>query len=222
MKNQLIPQAAVMRTPRLEINPFEIMQIEIAANDRIKDYRKSLGLETPRNRIDVGDIKCLLSVLAENGFSIIREKQENPSDDLKIILGIEEILSKKIYGIKPIKHVIKSCAIDIFTNLQHQINSINEREITVKWILASDRLPTLEKMVAIKEINGMLRNGNFFKEENEVLLGIHGTAMYSDYTVSADKFNKIFWLDDAAVKQCCGIFPTNDCTECCANKIDNV
>jgi hypothetical protein len=59
---------------KLEINDIEVMQIEIASNKRIVDYRKSLGLPTKEKTIDTGDIKCVLSVLTEMGFSIIRDK----------------------------------------------------------------------------------------------------------------------------------------------------
>ena len=59
---------------KFEINYFDVIQIDVKANKLIKDYRKSLGLETPQNRIDNGDIKCILSVMNGMGFSIIRKQ----------------------------------------------------------------------------------------------------------------------------------------------------
>lgn len=58
---------------KLEINAGELMQLKVVSNNLIKKHRKSLGLETPTNRIDQGDLRCIFSALNHLGFSIIRE-----------------------------------------------------------------------------------------------------------------------------------------------------
>lgn len=61
-----------MAEPKLEVNDFELLNLKLESNQCIKSYRKSLGLETPNNRIDTGDLRCVLSALNKLGFSITR------------------------------------------------------------------------------------------------------------------------------------------------------
>ena len=58
--------------PKLEVNGMELMQLKLKSNELIKKYRKTLSLETPKNRVDQGDLKCILSALNHLVFSITR------------------------------------------------------------------------------------------------------------------------------------------------------
>ena len=64
-----------MTEPKLEVNGIELMQLKLKSNQLIKQHRKSVGLETPNNRIDQGDLRCVLSALTHLGFSIIRNEK---------------------------------------------------------------------------------------------------------------------------------------------------
>tara|TARA_R110000772_G_scaffold35637_9_gene85849 strand:+ start:2420 stop:2770 length:351 start_codon:yes stop_codon:yes gene_type:complete len=59
-----------MAEPKLEVNGMELIQLKLQSNQLIKQHRKSIGLETPNNRIDQGDLRCVLSALTHLGFSI--------------------------------------------------------------------------------------------------------------------------------------------------------
>ena len=61
-----------MAEPKLEVNGMELMQIKLKSNELIKQHRKSMNLETPNNRVDQGDLRCILSALNHLGFSITR------------------------------------------------------------------------------------------------------------------------------------------------------
>ena len=64
-----------MAEPKLEINGMELMQLKLKSNQLIKQHRKTVGLETPNNRVDQGDLRCILSSLNHLGFSIIRNEK---------------------------------------------------------------------------------------------------------------------------------------------------
>ncbi|WP_142783379.1 hypothetical protein [Changchengzhania lutea] len=61
-----------MAETKLEVKEFELLKLKLQSNNYIKSYRKSIGLETPNNRIDTGDLRCVLSALNKLGFSITR------------------------------------------------------------------------------------------------------------------------------------------------------
>ena len=61
--------------PKLEVNGMELIQLKLQSNRLIKQHRKSIGLETPNNRVDQGDLRCVLSALNHLGFSIIRNEK---------------------------------------------------------------------------------------------------------------------------------------------------
>lgn len=63
----------------LGLNHHELTQLKIQSNALIKYYRKNFhGLETPVNRMDAGDLKCILSTLGHLGFSIVRDSNVMP------------------------------------------------------------------------------------------------------------------------------------------------
>ena len=64
-----------MEEPKLEVNGMELMQLKVQSNQLIKQHRKSIGLETPNNRVDQGDLRCVLSALNHLGFSVIRNEK---------------------------------------------------------------------------------------------------------------------------------------------------
>lgn len=55
---------------RQEFNPLEIFRLDVDSNSIIKRYREKLGLETPNNRIDTGDLKCIFLALNNMGYSV--------------------------------------------------------------------------------------------------------------------------------------------------------
>lgn len=55
----------------LDTTSRELFQLDQLANQLIKEYRSSLGLETPTNRIDQGDLKKIIEALTKMGFLII-------------------------------------------------------------------------------------------------------------------------------------------------------
>ncbi len=57
---------------KLEINGMELLQLKVESNKLIKEHRASMNLETPNNRVDQGDLICVLSALCHLGFSVIR------------------------------------------------------------------------------------------------------------------------------------------------------
>ena len=61
-----------MAESKLEVNGMELLQLKLKSNELIKQHRKSMNLETPNNRIDQGDLRCVLSALNHLGFSITR------------------------------------------------------------------------------------------------------------------------------------------------------
>jgi len=63
-----------MEDIKLEVNDWDVIKIKLESNKIIKDYRKSLNLETPNNRVDQGDLKCIFTALNNLGFSITRNK----------------------------------------------------------------------------------------------------------------------------------------------------
>jgi len=61
---------------KLEVNGPELFLIKVEANKLIKQHRASMNLETPENRVNQGDIRCILSALNHLGFSIIRGEKK--------------------------------------------------------------------------------------------------------------------------------------------------
>ena len=52
--------------------------LDVKSNKMIKKYREGLGLETPTNRIDTGDLKMIILALYEMGFDVVvREAKQN-------------------------------------------------------------------------------------------------------------------------------------------------
>jgi hypothetical protein len=62
-----------MAKPKLEVNGMELLQLKVESNKLIKQHRESMNLETPNNRVDQGDLRCVLSALNNLGFSITRK-----------------------------------------------------------------------------------------------------------------------------------------------------
>lgn len=58
-----------------KINEFDLFDLDIRSNANIKKYRESLGLLTPNNRIDTGDLKCIILSLHEMGFDVVKRKE---------------------------------------------------------------------------------------------------------------------------------------------------
>ena len=54
------------------INNWELLQIDLDANDLIKAKRASLGLKTDNNRIDTADLVCIVKALSQNGFVVVK------------------------------------------------------------------------------------------------------------------------------------------------------
>lgn len=68
----------------------------------------------------------------------------------------------------------------------------------MRWIKASERLPKLEKVVVLKDNNGMYRMGNFYKDGNPNFhrLYIQKTSNYDAFEISSENFDIYFWLDE--------------------------
>ena len=69
-----------------KINPLDLFLLDVKSNQFIKKYRDDLGLETPNNRIDTGDLKMIIIALHEMGFDCVERlpvkaiKPEFPKD----------------------------------------------------------------------------------------------------------------------------------------------
>jgi len=57
-----------------KINAFELFELDIRSNEYIKKYRESLGMATPNNRIDTGDLKMIIIALDKMGFDVVKRK----------------------------------------------------------------------------------------------------------------------------------------------------
>lgn len=53
------------------ISEFNLFALDIESNRSIAAYRASLGMPTPNNRIDKGDLKMVISSLAKLGFEVV-------------------------------------------------------------------------------------------------------------------------------------------------------
>lgn len=58
---------------KLEVNGPELLVIKVEANKLIKAHRATVNLLTPQNRVDQGDIRCILSAMHNLGFEITRK-----------------------------------------------------------------------------------------------------------------------------------------------------
>lgn len=56
-----------------EMNVGELMILKVNSNNLIKKYRATLNLETPSNRVDQGDLKCIFAALDGLGFSVVKQ-----------------------------------------------------------------------------------------------------------------------------------------------------
>lgn len=51
----------------------EVFTLDVKANDMIKKHRASLNLVTASNRIDTGDLRCIILALDEMGYCIVKK-----------------------------------------------------------------------------------------------------------------------------------------------------
>jgi len=56
-----------------ELKEHELFELDVKSNELIKQYRAKLGLETPNNRIDTGDLKMIVLALYGMGFEIVKK-----------------------------------------------------------------------------------------------------------------------------------------------------
>ncbi len=54
-----------------KINPMDLFMLDVKSNEFIKEYRSNLGLETPNNRVDTGDLKMIILALHDMGFDVV-------------------------------------------------------------------------------------------------------------------------------------------------------
>lgn len=54
-----------------KINPMDLFMLDVKSNEFIKKYRSNLGLETPNNRVDTGDLKMIILALHDMGFDVV-------------------------------------------------------------------------------------------------------------------------------------------------------
>lgn len=57
---------------REKISVFDLFMLDVESNNMIKEYRQQLGLETPNNRIDTGDLKMIIMALTKMGFEVVK------------------------------------------------------------------------------------------------------------------------------------------------------
>lgn len=57
-----------------KINVFDLLMLDVKSNEYIKKYRSNIGLETPNNRIDTGDLKMIILALHEMGFDVVERQ----------------------------------------------------------------------------------------------------------------------------------------------------
>lgn len=78
-----IPSASVEANPMLsavygrKISTLDLFMLDVKSNQFIKKYRDSLGLETPNNRVDTGDLKMIVLALYEMGFDVVERLSSN-------------------------------------------------------------------------------------------------------------------------------------------------
>jgi len=56
-----------------ELKEHDLFELDVKSNELIKQYRAKLGLETPNNRIDTGDLKMIVLALYGMGFEIVKK-----------------------------------------------------------------------------------------------------------------------------------------------------
>jgi hypothetical protein len=56
-----------------ELKEHDLFELDVKSNELIKKYRSKLGLETPNNRIDTGDLKMIVLALYNMGFEIVKK-----------------------------------------------------------------------------------------------------------------------------------------------------
>lgn len=54
-----------------KINPMDLFMLDVKSNEFIKKHRSTLGLETPNNRVDTGDLKMIIIALHDMGFDVV-------------------------------------------------------------------------------------------------------------------------------------------------------
>lgn len=54
-----------------KINPMDLFMLDVKSNEFIKKYRSNLGLQTPNNRVDTGDLKMIILALHDMGFDVV-------------------------------------------------------------------------------------------------------------------------------------------------------
>ena len=59
-----------------KINVIDLFMLDVKSNQMIKKYREGLGLETPNNRVDTGDLKMIIFALYELGFDVVVREAE--------------------------------------------------------------------------------------------------------------------------------------------------
>ena len=64
--NTVLPAVYVRK-----INPMDLFMLDVKSNEFIKKYRSNLGLETPNNRVDTGDLKMIILALHDMGFDVV-------------------------------------------------------------------------------------------------------------------------------------------------------
>lgn len=56
-----------------DLKEHDLFELDVKSNELIKQYRAKLGLETPNNRIDTGDLKMIVLALYNMGFDIVKK-----------------------------------------------------------------------------------------------------------------------------------------------------
>ena len=54
-----------------KINPMDLFMLDVKSNEFIKKYWSNLGLGTPNNRVDTGDLKMIVLALHAMGFDVV-------------------------------------------------------------------------------------------------------------------------------------------------------
>lgn len=56
-----------------DLKEHDLFELDVKSNELIKQYRAKIGLETPNNRIDTGDLKMIVLSLYNMGFEIVKK-----------------------------------------------------------------------------------------------------------------------------------------------------
>lgn len=59
-----------------KIKVVDLFMLDVKSNQMIKKYRDELGLETPNNRVDTGDLKMIILALYDMGFDVVKRETD--------------------------------------------------------------------------------------------------------------------------------------------------